>query len=360
MTQRRLVYDIETDGLLDTVSKIHCIIMKDIDTGELFTFTDNFEEAVGLMSSADLLIAHNQIGYDLQVVKKFYPNFEIPPVDKLADTYILSKLAYPDRPWGHSLEKWANYLRSKGEVAPEKVQISDWKNLTIEEYVERCVVDVEINEAVFKFLSINFNAKKFDLIKAFECEQKIALIHQEQIQHGVCFNEHKARFFVYVLGERKLSLERDMLQYFKPAVKKPSANPTVPFTRAGKYTAVTSKWFGEDVDIVGGVFCKVAFDAVGDLLSRRQELASQLLRLGWKPISFTPTKVPKLIIDKEPCPSLKQFGTLGNNLSLYFTYSHRQNQIKGFLKHIWKDEKGVTRISSDADTIGTPTFSIYP
>ena len=33
----RLVFDIETDGLFDDVSKVHCIVLKDLDTKEVIT-----------------------------------------------------------------------------------------------------------------------------------------------------------------------------------------------------------------------------------------------------------------------------------------------------------------------------------
>ena len=30
----RLLFDIETDGLLDSVTKVHCLVASDIDTGD--------------------------------------------------------------------------------------------------------------------------------------------------------------------------------------------------------------------------------------------------------------------------------------------------------------------------------------
>ena len=34
----RLLFDIETDGLLDTVSKVHCIVARDVDTDEEYVW----------------------------------------------------------------------------------------------------------------------------------------------------------------------------------------------------------------------------------------------------------------------------------------------------------------------------------
>ena len=37
----RYVLDIESDGLLDTIKNIWCIVLRDIDTDEVFSFIDN-------------------------------------------------------------------------------------------------------------------------------------------------------------------------------------------------------------------------------------------------------------------------------------------------------------------------------
>ena len=33
------VFDIETNGLLDDVSQLHCLVLKDIDTNEITSYT---------------------------------------------------------------------------------------------------------------------------------------------------------------------------------------------------------------------------------------------------------------------------------------------------------------------------------
>ena len=33
----RYIFDIETDGFLHTCTKVHCIVLKDIDSGEILT-----------------------------------------------------------------------------------------------------------------------------------------------------------------------------------------------------------------------------------------------------------------------------------------------------------------------------------
>ena len=66
----RYCFDIETDGFLDTATKVHCIILKDIDTNKILHL--NNEEAVKKLEQAQLIIGHNIIKFDIPVLKKFY------------------------------------------------------------------------------------------------------------------------------------------------------------------------------------------------------------------------------------------------------------------------------------------------
>ena len=66
----RYCFDIETDGFLDTATKVHCIILKDIDTKQILHL--NNEEAVKKLEQAELIIGHNIIKFDIPVLKKFY------------------------------------------------------------------------------------------------------------------------------------------------------------------------------------------------------------------------------------------------------------------------------------------------
>ena len=50
----RLVFDIETDGLFDDVSKVHCIVLKDLDTKEVIT--PKIKKAMQLLGEQNLLL----------------------------------------------------------------------------------------------------------------------------------------------------------------------------------------------------------------------------------------------------------------------------------------------------------------
>ena len=64
-----LVFDIETDDLQATL--IHCIVAQDADSEEIFRFPpDKLQEGYDFLLTADRLIGHNIIGFDIPLVEK--------------------------------------------------------------------------------------------------------------------------------------------------------------------------------------------------------------------------------------------------------------------------------------------------
>ena len=142
------VYDTESDGFVEEATRLWCIVLKDIETNEIFEFDDStrFKSIInGLnqLESANTIIAHNQIDHDIPLILKLYPNFC--PVGKVLDTLILSQLLHPDRLNGHSLGQYGKEL---GQLKPEH---TDWSQFS-PEMLHRCVEDVEINQLVYNQL----------------------------------------------------------------------------------------------------------------------------------------------------------------------------------------------------------------
>jgi hypothetical protein len=151
-----IVFDIETDGLLHDVTKVHCIAIYDTETDETHVFNDEgptepIVRAITMLESADRIAGHNIIGYDLPVLKKLYPFFEFN--GDTVDTLVLSRLYHPNlleidkrRKWKHmplqlygrhSLEAYGYRL---GEFKGEFAKTTDWKEWS-EEMQEYCVQD---------------------------------------------------------------------------------------------------------------------------------------------------------------------------------------------------------------------------
>ena len=142
----RLVYDTELNGLYYEATELHCIVAKDLDIGKIYRFTsadNNLCQGIKLLEEANELVAHNQIDYDLRVLKKLYPSFK--PQGLILDTMIFSQLLYPERPGGHSLQAFGEKYGIK------KPEHEDWSRFS-PEMLHRCTEDVKINHRVYEEL----------------------------------------------------------------------------------------------------------------------------------------------------------------------------------------------------------------
>ena len=154
-----LVFDIETDGLIDDVTCVHCVCIHDLDTKETFVFNDQGDtepivRAVTMLEEADHIIGHNSIGYDIPVLKSIYPFFT--PGGVVLDTLVLSRCCHPDllvidqkRKWKHmplqlygrhSLEAYGYRL---GEYKGSFAKSTDWKQWS-QEMQDYMVQDVNV------------------------------------------------------------------------------------------------------------------------------------------------------------------------------------------------------------------------
>ena len=90
------LFDLESDGLLAEATKLHCAVAKNIDTGEIasFTPTTGFECFLNLLDQATLLAGHNIIGFDLPLIQKLYPTFKTSA--EIRDTLVMVRLMMPD------------------------------------------------------------------------------------------------------------------------------------------------------------------------------------------------------------------------------------------------------------------------
>ncbi len=127
------VWELEADGLLDTITKIHCVSWRDAtDKGTLTTY-DEMRDFFS--QEGRIWIGHNIIAYDLRALSRV---IGIAPKGPLIDTLPLSWYLHHNR-LKHGLEEYGE------EFGVPKPKIYNWTDLTLEEYCFRCEQDVEIN-----------------------------------------------------------------------------------------------------------------------------------------------------------------------------------------------------------------------
>ena len=83
-----VILDLESDGLLDTITKIHLLVYRNLSTGELTIADSHSKIKDALVDLQDKkIIGHNILGFDLVALKRLY-GFSI-PIEQTLDTLIL-------------------------------------------------------------------------------------------------------------------------------------------------------------------------------------------------------------------------------------------------------------------------------
>jgi RNase_H superfamily len=160
-----LVFDLETDGFLNDVTRIHCLAIFDIQAEQMLVYNDEgtgepIIRGIERLEDASCIIGHNIIGYDCPVIRKLFPWFS--PAGLVVDTLVLSRLYHTDilkidtnRSWKHmpaqlygrhSLEAYGYRL---GEYKGNFSKTADWKEWS-QEMQDYCVQDVVVTHKLCK------------------------------------------------------------------------------------------------------------------------------------------------------------------------------------------------------------------
>ena len=171
-----IVFDLETNGLLNDATRIHCAALhwgKDNFT-ESFNdekYSDSPKElpmasghsittALSWLETADVIVGHNIIGFDIPVIKRLYNWFN--PSGTIVDTLLLSRLYHPNlldidkaHAWKHmplqlygrhSLEAYGYRL---GEYKGNFGKTTNWKEWS-QEMQDYCIQDVVVTTKLCK------------------------------------------------------------------------------------------------------------------------------------------------------------------------------------------------------------------
>jgi len=218
----RLAFDIETDGL--TATLVHCLVCKDIDTGDIHTFTqEEMPSGLALLTEADELVGHNIISYDIPSLKAVYPAFN--PQGKLTDTLVLSRLLradltnedyevafseerspLPRRLYGsHSLAAWGMRIGlHKGDYT------GGWETFS-QEMLDYCIQDVEVTHALYRHLEPQEHSQV-----AIDFAHELATLCDQIGKFGWTFDMTAAAKLYGELSELRLSIGKSLNELFEP------------------------------------------------------------------------------------------------------------------------------------------------
>lgn len=370
-----LLFDIETDGLLPEVSKIHCINAIDTETGQRLRFNNGtysdgtpstpdgtIDEGMALIEDADCVAGHNIIEYDLPVLRHVHPEFVYPR--RVYDTRALSRLVYPnlaDRDFSavragrvpqdivaeglagnHSLRAWGRRLGfDKGDFDP-KDHGHTWATVPfMREMDEYCTRDVEVNLRLLGLLL----SKEPEWGESFELENAVALIIARQMRKGVAFDSEAAKELVARLQVRRAELEQDCFELFEPW-----------YVRDGREVFVPKRPNRTTGYVAGAPLSKVQRRVFNP--GSRAHIADRLQKLyGWKPEDFTNDGKPKVdesVLAALPYPPAKL-------LSEYLMVDKRLGQLsdgqKAWLKLVRDDGRIYGTVNSNGAVTGRMTHN---
>ena len=285
----KIIFDLETDGLLPDVSKVHCIAMtvEGAKAAQVFANEEGYdclEQGLEIMSSAEGLIGHNIIGYDLPVLKKIL-GWEPSKHTEISDTLVVSRLAYshmmtadvkkkyiPTKLYGsHSLKAWGYRLgMAKGDFNHET---TDWSTFT-DEMAGYCATDVALTSILFDHLCETECSKE-----AVKLEHEFAHVIQRQVKNGFAFDVKKGQELYVSLLKRQEELGKGLRDsYGSWYVSDGELTPKKNNIKRG-YTA------GCTLTKIK----KVEFNP-----NSRDHVAQRLKADGWIPKDFTPNGKPKI------------------------------------------------------------------
>ena len=321
------VFDIEADGINANATKIHCMVANgDIVDKDFFVS----------LSEDDVLIGHNIIRYDIPVLERL---LGIKIKAQLIDTLALSWYLFPavNR---HGLAQWGERLKI------EKPIITDWENLSLEEYLHRCKEDVKINTKLWglqKSLLIKIYKGDYQpLVRYLTFKMKMAML-QEQGKWQLDVDGANT-----LLGELELKNQEaiDELSKVMPRIDKIAKRnrPKLPFRQDGNLSVLGEKW--KALTELNGLtieYDKEIPEVVGTEEpnpTSSHQVKAWLFGLGWKPSTFNfieDREIPQVKTkDGDLCKSIKKLSSLHPEvlvLENMAVVKHRIGLVKGLLKN---------------------------
>lgn len=233
----RFVLDLESNGLLPTMDKIHCIVLYDLDKQEYISCADQpgykpLSYAIECIQQATLLVGHNVIKFDVPALKKIYPDLILSPDCTYFDTLITSRLFWPElepvdhakyshierKYFGrHSLAAWGERLGVskidfKAELKEQEEEVKNvWESWS-DAMQAYCKGDIKVSIRLYDYML----SQQADP-RSVELEHQFALVMAKQEQFGFPFNEKAAFALVNTLKAKRTEIN-DRLQEVFPSI----------------------------------------------------------------------------------------------------------------------------------------------
>lgn len=349
-----IVFDIETDGLLDTTKRFWCGWLydsyTDLYTG--YTDLDEFFDALNKYGTSGYsIVGHNICKFDIPALKKLKgERFAFDVRDVCIDTLVLARLIYsnikdtdvglmrsgrlPKALYGsHSLKAYGYRMGElKGTYGEHE---GAWDKFTHEMY-EYNKQDVVVTLKLFHKLM----AKGYPL-KAIQLEHDIAWVMAKQERNGFVFDKDQAtKLYSELAGKRQVLYENLV-------------------SKGGSWTVYKGDKIYKRDNAKRGIKAGVPYPQYEEVTfnpNSRQHIAKVLMDRGWEPTEMTPTGAPK--VDEETLKTAKGID-LTEDILEYLLINKRIAQLaegdNAWLKLMKDDPDGYTRIHGSVNPNGAVT-----
>jgi hypothetical protein len=295
--ERWLIFDLESDGLYDNVTVIHCIVVYDIRLQQTFSYgPDRIADALAHLATADVLIGHNILFYDIPVLSKLHPSVQLN--GRIIDTLICTRLIWPkeilytidDEQYTQVPKglKGSASLKAWGwRLADHKIDFKDFSEYS-EEMLAYCQQDVAVTKKLWQHIT-----KENYPQPALKLEHDLALAIEKQIRAGIPFDVDACLDLVDSLRAKEAELEAHLKEIFPPNKIESIFVPKVNNSKRGY--------------VKGQPFTKVTYQEFNPG-SRTQIVERLQQKYGWVPEKNTEKGNPVLdddVLDALPYPEAK-------------------------------------------------------
>jgi|21_taG_2_1085346.scaffolds.fasta_scaffold03760_3 DNA polymerase I-like protein with 3'-5' exonuclease and polymerase domains len=352
----KLIFDIETNGLLrearrryydedqkkyveaviPKLNSIWCIVAIDEHNKQYIFKPDKIKEGIEFLKSADTLIGHNIIGFDIPVIHMLH-GVDLYKHCKITDTLVLSQLFNPSRDKGHNLKSWGDKF---GFPKGDHTEFDKFS----EEMLTYCIRDTEINVKILEALRTESTGFTKESIKLEHDTRKVIC---SQIENGFSFDYKKASILLAELTQRKAEVADEVKKTFKPRETEHTILINVKenqlkdgsYSKKTGYNHLTKKKTNltqEEKEIVKtGCVTSLTRKLITEFnLGSRKQIGEYLIEFGWKPNRFTPTGQP--IVDEVTLEKVKHIPE-AKLISEFLLLQKRVAQVQSWLEHVHID-----------------------
>jgi len=332
------VFDIETDGLLDELTKIH-VLSYSYD-GKDVVSTGDYDEMREFFKTHHYLIGHNIIRFDIPAVEKV---LGIKVKARLVDTLAISWYLHHDR-LKHGLE-WYGV-----DYGIPKPVIKDWNSLTYEDYANRCQEDVKINSRLWRDLWHKLNKlyqdeSEMDRLIDYLSFKLDCAREQEDLRWKLDVDKAQEAYDEIIrLKEEKVEQLADAMP--KKALTRVATQPKVMHKKDGELSSHGEKWIALCAENKMPISAKSLTVQTGEERGNpnsNDQVKDWLYSLGWKPRTYKfirdkntgdERQIEQVRNDGDLCKSVKELVSMDPAVDLLdglTVLTHRAGILKSFL-----------------------------